>query len=348
MRTHGAPHLLAVPDKLKGTASAADVAGAIAAGAAASCWTATRLPMSDGGEGLLEVLGGSNREAVVTGPLGEPVTASWRLDVEPADLSHAPTAFIEMSQAAGLVLAGGPEHNDALSATTEGVGELISLAVHKGATRIVIGCGGSATTDGGAGALAALGDPIALRGVELLVACDVRVGFVEAASRFAPQKGASPKQVRILERRLAELADRYLVELGTDVALLQGAGAAGGLAGGLAAVGGKLVSGFELVARLVDLDEHLRAADAVVTAEGSLDDQSFLGKVVGEVTARSGERPTLCVAGRVSPAGASAAGELGLHVASLSERFGEESAMSRPLELVAEVVEQWLAGLERY
>ncbi len=352
------PHLLSAPDKFKGTASAAALSRAIAGAAIENGWTADLLPMCDGGEGLLDVAGGPNMTALVTGPLGVPVEAAWRLERALSGGACTTTAVIEMSQAAGLVLAGGREHNDAVAATTRGVGELIAVAVEKGAKRIIVGCGGSATTDGGAGALAGLcgtesfdatklpGALGTLRGVDLSVACDVRVGFIEAARRFAPQKGASPRQVEVLERRLGVLADCYADKLGRDVRLLEGAGAAGGLAGGLAALGGTLVSGFALVADLVDFDVHLRGADAVVTGEGTLDDQTFLGKVVGEVAARSGNRPTLCVAGRVSPAGARAAAARDLSVVSLSERFGDHDSLAHPLELTAQVVARWLESLD--
>jgi glycerate 2-kinase len=333
----------------------------MAAGAAAAGCSVTELPLSDGGEGLLDLMGGPNRQSVVTGPLGAPVTAAWRLDEpraaprdaataspdaaeETAPSRRSATAVIEMSQAAGLVLAGGREHNDAVAATTAGVGELILEAVAAGTGRIIVGCGGSATTDGGAGALAAIGDHRRLAGVEMVVACDVTVGFLEAARRFGPQKGASPAEVELLDHRLSELADRYAAELGRDVRSLEGSGAAGGLAGGLAAVGGRLVSGFELVASLVGLDVQMRRAGAVVTGEGSLDAQSFIGKVVGGVAGRLANRPALCVAGRVTHDGQREAAARGLDVVSLSERFGEEHAMAEPLELVTGVVAVWLAG----
>lgn len=356
-------HVLAAPDKFKGTATASDVAVAMAAAAVLAGYSATALPLSDGGDGLLDVTGGPNRWTVVTGPLGSPVRAAWRLEglpvalparrttestqllAPPAVLQAGRAAVIEMSQAAGLVLAGGHEHNDAVAATTTGVGELMLAAVAEGATRLIVGCGGSATTDGGAGALAAIGDHDRLQGVEVVVACDVTVGFLEAARRFGPQKGASPEQVELLEGRLGDLADRYAAEHGRDVASLEGAGAAGGLAGGLAAIGGRLVPGFELVASLVGLDDELRRAEVIVTGEGCLDAQSFSGKVVGGVAGRAGSRPSLCVAGRVTADGLAAAAVRGLEVVSLSERFTEEAAMTRPLGLVTDVVAAWLDGM---
>ena len=126
---------------------------------------------------------------------------------------------------------------------------------------------------------------------------------------------------------------------------LEGAGAAGGLAGGLAAIGGKLVSGFDLVATLLDLEGHLRTADALATGEGSLDEQSFAGKVVGGVAARCHGRPVLCVAGSVRPEAEPAVEHWEMSAVSLRERFGEDRAMSAPLDLVSEVVAEWLESM---
>src|SRR5215475_8478178 len=137
--------LLAAPDKFRGTLTARRAAAAIAAGAARAGWTAVELPLADGGEGTLDVLGGGNRRTTVTGPLGEPVEAEWRLEDDG-------TALIEAARACGLSLAGGPERNDPLRATSRGVGELIAAAVAGGATRIVVFVGGVASTDGGVGA----------------------------------------------------------------------------------------------------------------------------------------------------------------------------------------------------
>jgi glycerate kinase len=141
--------------------------------------------------------------------------------------------------------------------------------------------GGSATTDGGLGAVEALGWN--LRGLEVTVACDVTTAFVDAARVFGPQKGASPAQVDLLTRRLERLVDSYRDRSGVDVAPLEGAGAAGGLAGGLAARGARLEPGFEVIARVTGLDHALEEADLVVTGEGRLDGTSFLGKVAGGV-----------------------------------------------------------------
>ncbi|MEQ1787912.1 MAG: glycerate kinase, partial [Acidimicrobiales bacterium] len=269
--------VVAAPDKLRGTATAAEVAAAIGRAAASLGWACDEVPMADGGEGTLEALGGPNRTSMVTGPLGARVDAEWRLDGR--------TAVIEMARASGLDLVGGAEANDPIAASTAGTGELIVEAIAKGALRVIVGLGGSATTDGGLAALRALHPLGRLKGIDLVVACDNRVGFLDAAPAFAPQKGATPAQVKLLHRRLERLAQVYLEEHGVDVLALEGAGAAGGLAGGLAAAGGRLVSGFDLVADEVDLDERIEGADLVITAEGFLDALSFEGKVVGGVAA---------------------------------------------------------------
>ena len=143
------PRLIAAPDKFKGTASAAEIAAAACRAAEAAGWEAEPLPMADGGEGTLAALGGANRHTVVTNPLGDPVSAGWRLD------GHV--AVIEMAQASGLQLVGGASGNDALAASTYGTGELIEAALERGAQRIIVCVGGSATTDGGFGALRARG-----------------------------------------------------------------------------------------------------------------------------------------------------------------------------------------------
>lgn len=290
--------------------------------------------MADGGEGVLEALGGPNRTATVTGPLGDPVEAAWRLDRS--------TAVIEMALASGLSLVGGADGNDPIAASTYGTGELISDAVEAGARRVIVGVGGSATTDGGLGALRALYPLQRLRGIELIVACDVHLTFIEAAERFAPQKGASPAQVELLRRRLERLAQVYEDEHGVDVRGLRGSGAAGGLAGGLAAAGATLVDGFEVVADEVGLDEALVGADLVVTGEGFLDEASFDGKVVGGVADLAAELgvPVLAVVGRVFD---------DVHdripVISLVERFGEERALHDTTACVTEAVATHLASL---
>lgn len=339
----GVPLLLASPDKFRGTATAAQVAGALCRGAAAVGWRCDAAPVADGGEGILEVLGGRLRRTRVRGPLGEVVDAEWRM-LEGA----VPTAVIEMAKAAGIDLVGGAEWNDPLRASTAGVGQLIMAAVAAGARRVIVGVGGSATTDGGQGCIEALEPRARLAGVELVVACDVSTTFVDAARVFAAQKGATAKQVALLTRRLERLAQLYSDAHGVDVRDLPGSGAAGGLAGGLAAVGAELVCGFELVADLVELPARIEVADLVATGEGFLDEQSFSGKVVGGVLELASEAgvPALVVAGDILegitvPTGGEVA------VVSLVECFGPERAWSDTAACIEEVARRHLADLDR-
>ena len=328
--------LLAAPDKLRGTASARDVAAALGRAAAAAGWDCDEMPLADGGEGTLEVLGGPNRSTSVTGPLGDPVQAEWRLD--------RGTAVIEMARASGLELVGGPDRNDPVAASTVGTGELIGVAVDSGARRVLVGLGGSATTDGGLGALRALYPLHRLGGLELVALCDVRTSFVDAAEVFAPQKGASPAQVELLRRRLDRLADVYLSDYGIDVRDLTGAGAAGGLAGGLAVAGAALVPGFDAVADEVDLHDAVEGADLVITAEGFLDQQSFEGKVVGGVVGLAAPLGVPCVAivGEVvedlEPPGKD------FEIVSLVKEFGRERAHADTLACIEKVAGDVLAG----
>jgi len=311
--------LLAAPDKFRGTLTAREAAAAIAAGAERAGWATDELPLADGGEGTLGVIGGGNRLTAVTGPLGDPIEAAWRLEEDG-------TALIEAAQACGLTLAGGPEGNDPLRATSFGVGELIAAAVAEGAARITVFVGGVASTDGGVGATEAVPHPLR---VPLDVACDVDARFLDAADVFAPQKGATPEQVQILRERLERLV----------VPDLPGAGAAGGLAGGLAAIGARLLPGFDLVADRVGLDERLAAADLVVTGEGRVDATSVTGKVVGRVLERAQEAgvEALVVAGDVAP------GSL-IDAASLAASYGQECALAEPAECLTELVATTLAA----
>ena len=297
------------------------------------------MPLADGGDGLLSAFDGETRYDEVTGPLGKPVLAEWKLVQGGVDGTL--TAIIEMANASGLLIAGGEEHNDPVAATTAGTGQLVVRAVSLGARRVVVGCGGSATTDGGAGALGSIGSPEALKGAELIAACDVTTPFLQAAKVFAPQKGANPEQVELLTERLSQLAESYQTKFGVDVTTLAGAGAAGGLAGGLAALGAKIVSGFELVAEFVGLDDHLARADLVMTGEGFLDQQSFSGKVVGGVIAHvAGRVPILCVAGDVAPG----LEPPGLDVVGLVARVGLERARAEVVSLIEQVVAEYISA----
>lgn len=338
-------HLLAAPDKFRDTADAKEVAAACVRAAHRRGWSADAVPLSDGGEGLLDAFGGTPAHQLVTGPLGDQVTAEWRL-VDAAAVAGQ-TGVIEMARAAGRSLLPSPTPDDALKATTAGVGELVLAAVDAGAARIVVGCGGSATTDGGWGAVQAIGSRERLEGARVMVACDVTTGFLQAATVFAPQKGAGPPEVRVLSERLAALAEDYRRDFGVDVTSLAGSGAAGGLAGGLAALGATLVPGFDLVSRLVDLPARLAGAQLVVTGEGHVDPPSLAGKVVGGVLRlAAGRVPVLCVAGDADPATLEdpALRRDGVEVVSLVARAGPVRARRDTAALVEEVVADRLSG----
>jgi glycerate 2-kinase len=289
---------LACPDKFRGTLTGAEAAARLARGLRTAGFDEVReLPLADGGEGTLDTLlaarGGSLRPARVTGPLGEPVDASWALLPDGI-------AVVEMARASGLALVAG--RNDALRATTRGTGELIAAAARSGARRIIVAVGGSATTDGGLAAVQALGWSLA--GLDVTVACDVRARFRDAPRIFGPQKGASDAQVALLSRRLERLAQQYRERTGVEVTELEGSGAAGGLAGGLAAIGARLEPGFEVVARTAGFEDALVGVDLVVTGEGKVDATSLDGKVVGGVlewAAEEGIAHRAVVAGQVTP-----------------------------------------------
>lgn len=327
------PHVVLAPDKFRGTASAAEVAAAMARAATQAGWTVDVAPVSDGGEGFCTALGrGWRRNITVTGPLRQPVEAAW------FDLGDG-TAALEAAMACGLTLAGGPDHNDPVRATTAGAGELIAAAVKDGARHVLVGVGGSATTDGGWGALETLEPHSRLRGVDITVACDVRTRFTEAAVVFAPQKGASPAQVELLTRRLERLAQVYHDDFGVDVHTVEGSGAAGGLAGGLAALGATLTSGFDVVAEHIDLAGRIEGADLVIAGEGYVDAESFDGKAVGGVLSLAAEVGVraLVIAGDADPEVT-----VDATMRTLVAEVGYERAMRDTIAAIEEVVPKYL------
>ena len=317
-------HVLIAPDCFTGTLSAGQAADAMAEGwrRGAPHDELTLLPLSDGGPGFLEVLsralGGTNVSATVADPLGRPVPAVILV----VDTAGRRTAYLESAQACGLHLLAGRERNPMVT-TTYGVGELVDAAVRQGATRVVVGLGGSGTNDGGAGLLAALGagDPDVLaaggarlaeleddaleglgavrqrlQGIELVLATDVDsplLGFHGASAVFGPQKGATPEMAQQLESalgRLTEVVGRA-VPPARDLLSGQelrrdrepGAGAAGGLGYGLLLLGGHRVSGVQAVLEAVGFESLAQVTDLVVTGEGTFDWQSLRGKVVAGV-----------------------------------------------------------------
>jgi glycerate 2-kinase len=278
---------LVAPDTFKGTFGAAEVAAAVARGLRDVGMEAVELPVADGGEGTLEAvvgaLGGELLSARVSDPLGREV------DAELALISgREPTAVVECARASGLGLVAEDER-DAFAASTRGTGELIVAAVEAGARKVIVTVGGSATTDGGAGAVAAL-EAAGVR-PKLEVWCDTRNAWEAAARIFGPQKGADADTVKRLERRLSRLATKA----SKDPRGVPMTGAAGGLSGGLWAwCGAQLVQGAPAVLNAVGFDDRMREAAFVVTGEGCLDRQTFQGKAVFEVATRARQGGVAC------------------------------------------------------
>ena len=278
--------VLVAPDSFKGTLAAARVAAAVAAGLREGGAEPVELPVGDGGEGtmdaLVAALGGERRRITASDPLGRPVEAEYAL------IDGGRRAVVEMAQASGLGLVAEDER-DAYAASTRGTGELVAAAAADGAAEVIVTAGGSATVDGGRGALDALDEASA--DPKLVVACDVRTPWELAPSVFGPQKGADPGTVERLERRLEELA----AAAPRDPRTVPMTGAAGGLAGGLwAHRGARLVPGAAFVLDAIGFDDHMRAARFVVTGEGRLDRQTLAGKAVFEVATRCRQAGVAC------------------------------------------------------
>ncbi|MFD5461214.1 glycerate kinase [Kitasatospora sp. NPDC127059] len=367
-------HVVVAPDKFKGSLEGAEVAARIAAGIrrAAPGTEVRELPVADGGEGTLAAAlaaGFTRVPAKVAGPTGLPVDAALAV--------RGDTAVVELAQASGLArLPGG--RTAPLAAGSYGVGQLIGRAVSMGAKRIVLGLGGSACTDGGAGMVQALGvrlrdaddvelppggaaltrleridpGPLAelLTGVEVVVACDVDnplLGPRGATAVYGPQKGADGDDLVVLEQGLTRFADRVAAVTGRDVREAPGAGAAGGVGfAALALLGATMRPGIELLLELLGFDEAVRGARLVVTGEGCLDAQTLHGKApagVAAAAARAGVR-VAAVAGRLElsePEWRAAGFTAAIALTDLAEQPGD--SMARAGEL-AEVAGERLAG----
>ena len=326
--------VLIAPDSFKGSLTSVQVARALAEG-----WTQARpddsvvlCPLADGGEGTLEAIAAAGgwewREAAVTDPLGRPIMARWLASED------GTRAAVEMAEGSGLSRVATAER-DAISASSIGTGELLRAAIDSGATYIVLGIGGSATTDGGAGLLRGLGaiadrdraeadfsglDP-RLVDVDLAVACDVSnplLGPTGAAAVYGPQKGASPADVVELDRRLAIFADAVEAAGGRAVREMPGAGAAGGVGFSLLAIGDRFGSfalrpGVDLVFEATSFADRLTRADLVITGEGRIDAQTGFGKTALGVARRAAAAgvPCIAVGGGVEVAGIEALAEAG-------------------------------------
>jgi glycerate kinase len=237
-------------------------------------------------EALLTALGGETVAATVHDPLGREVQAGFAL------LEDGGTAVLDMAQASGLGLVAEDER-DAEAASTYGTGELVAAAVEAGAEVVLVACGGSATTDGAAGAIAAIEDAGGLRGARLVMLCDVRTPFERAPEVFGPQKGADAAAVRRLRARLEELAASFP----RDPRGVPMTGCAGGLSGGLwARFGAVLEPGAGFVLDALDFDARMRRARAVIVGEGRIDHQTLQGKVAGEVAVRARQAGVACSA----------------------------------------------------
>ena len=285
--------ILVAPDSFKGTMSAVEVADAIGEGLRKAGRPVDLCPVADGGEGtlaaLLAAFGGDLEAAAVSDPLGREIEASFALVTGARDRK---VAIVEMAAASGLALV--PEgERDAFAASTFGTGELIAAAVERGAEVVYVGVGGSATTDGGAGAIKAIRQAGGLRDAKLVVLCDVRTVFEDAARIFGPQKGAGKDDVRRLTKRLNDMAGR----LDRDPRGVPMTGAAGGLSG---ACGPRSAPSSSRAPRSSSTrsssTRRMRAARAVVTGEGKLDEQSLAGKLVSEIATRARQSGVPCYA----------------------------------------------------
>ena len=309
MNRHGPYRKVVVaPDSFKGCLSAQEVASTLTSALRGLHpeWEVVGHPLADGGEGTVDVLtpalGGEFRLAVVSDPLGRPVTARYGL--------LADTAIIEVAEACGLKHLEPSERNP-LTASTYGVGELLMAAWAEGARRFVIGLGGTATCDGGAGMLQVPGLREVLKGCSVELLCDVEIPFIGpegAVRRYAPQKGASEADLDILEERMKAFAGTLLAETGVDLLTLPGAGAAGGLAGAfMACFGAEYRSGIDRILDLTGFDAVAEGADLMITGEGKSDRQTLSGKVALGVLHRSEGTPVVLLSGRIEDTEALAA-----------------------------------------
>ena len=359
------------PQEFKESLSAEEAAAAIARGvrAAQPTWAIDELPMSDGGPGFVAALArattGDLRPVATRDALGRPRNA------EVLHIADSGTTVIEAAMANGLAQIA-PGEREPLRASTEGVGDLLAAAFGGGPRRIIVGVGGSATSDGGSGMARALGArlrdgagrdlapgaaplaeleridwqrPPTLVGAEVLIATDVTnplVGPQGAAAVFGPQKGASPADVDVIEAALQRYASVVHRSLGIEIAGIAGGGAAGGLAAGLVAfLGGRIVSGFEVVAQATALAERLQRADIVITGEGTFDAQSRQGKTTGRLLDLAAEagKPCVVLVGRAIET----AGE---EVHALSELEPDTaSCMRNAAPLLEELAARWAGSV---
>jgi glycerate kinase len=353
----GSLRVVIAPDSFKGSLTSVEVALALAEG-----WRAARpndelllAPLADGGEGTLVAIAAAGgwewRTAAASDPIGRPVAARWLRSTD------GRRAVVELAEASGLSRLT-PSERDPIGASTHGTGEVLGAVLDAGITKITLGIGGSATSDGGAGLLRALGASIGpahvaltgldprLAGVDLRIACDVSnplLGPRGAAATYGPQKGATPDDVAALDASLARYADRLASASGRDERETPGAGAAGGTAFGLLSVAAhfrsvQLVPGVEVVMAETGLRDKLVGADLVITGEGRIDSQTAYGKTALGVAQLAHTAGVACIAvgGGIDPAGEAILWDLGVITVGVAEApISLEAAMAAgtgPLE----------------
>jgi len=324
--------VLIAPDKFRGTASARELALAMSVEVVARGFAADVQPLSDGGEGFIDAFGGTRVLVEVPGVFVSVVSAPVALITTTSGV----LGVIDVASVVGRSLLPHPTSIEAFEASSEGVGFLINAAAGLGAESIVVGCGGSSTSDGGLGCYQVLRE-LGGFAVPVTVATDVKASF-SGARRFAEQKGVAPDDLARIDERLRVVRQRYLDEEGIDVELLEGSGAAGGIAGGLAALGARITNGFTAVANEVDLRTRIEGASFVITGEGRLDAGSLEGKVVVGVAAMAQSRAkVLVICGSVDHDAAAIFRNQFPHVivASLEDQFGIDEALGNTLACVA-------------
>lgn len=337
------PQILVAMDKFRGTASAPAVCDAVGDVVQRHGLLVDVQPISDGGEGFSDAFDGEDVVVDACGPLEEPSVARYKVSRSEKGV----VAIIEVAEVVGRDRLPNPASYQALAASSRGVGHLVVACQNEKVDSILIGCGGSSTSDGGLGCYRYVRDHGGLK-IPTVVATDITARF-SGAIRYAVQKGVSPQDLHIIEHRLEAIRRTYYKEQGIDVELVERTGAAGGIAGGLAALGASPTSGFEAVASAVGLYEKIDRADLVISGEGSFDAGSLEGKVT--VSLATHLRPhtrLVLICGRVEPSVAAKFHDQvpGSLVISLTERFGAQRALNDTLacidELVDTDVDEWL------
>ncbi len=332
-----APRVIVAMDKFRGTALSSELCEVIACTARRFGIEVDVQPMSDGGEGFVDSFDGTDVVVNACGPLEESTQARVRL----SSSAHGLLGVIEVADVIGRDRLPRPNRYQALAASSRGVGIVMVACQDLGATSLVVGCGGSATSDGGLGCYQYLRQKGRLN-VPVMVATDVTARF-SGASRYALQKGVDPNDLEIIDRRLASIRDMYLREQGVDVELVDRTGAAGGIAGALVALGATPVGGFDAVADAVGLDERLEHCSLVISGEGRLDQGSLEGKVVVSLAQRIGPDSRLVlICGSIDVDAKKQFHSRFPHaeLISLSDRYGIDRALGETLACIEEIAEE--------